>query len=306
MRHSGTGRIARIRMRPMSLFESLESNGSVSLNELFDSGGRVSARSDLTLKEMTFALTRGGWPVSVGLSGNAATKTAREYVNSIANNDLPDADGVRRNPSKVYNLLRSLSRNISTTATTTTIWKDMMGDDDTMTDRAVSSYIDALRRIFVVEDVPAWNPSLRSKTAVRTSPKRHFADPSIAVAVLRISPEKLLTDDFNTLGLLFESLCVRDLRVYAQAIDGEVFHYRDRYDLEADAIVHLYDGRWCAVEMKLSSNEIDDAVKNLKKLRDKIDTDRMPAPSFLMVLTAGEYAYVQDGVLIVPIGCLKH
>jgi len=305
-RHSGTGRIARVLMRPMSLFESLESNGSVSLGSLFDSSVEIESTSDLSLEELTFALARGGWPASIGLDRKIALKTAREYVKSVTNVDISLVDGIKRNPVKVHELLRSLSRNISTTANATTIWKDMLGDDDTISDKTVASYIDALRRIFVVEDLPAWNPSTRSKTAVRSSLKRHFVDPSIAAAVLRTSPEKLLLDDFNTLELLFESLCVRDLRVYAQSIDGKVFHYRDRYDLEVDAIVQLYDGRWGAVEIKLGSSEIEKAVKNLKKLRDMIDTNRMPAPSFLMVLTADEYAYDQDGVYIVPIGCLRN
>ena len=305
MRHSGTGRIARVLMRPMSLFESMESNGTVSLGNLFDSTENVGSRSDLTVNEMTSALVRGGWPASIGSSKNLASKTARAYVKSIINTDISRVDGVKRNPIKVHELLRSLSRNISTTATATTIWKDMQGDDDTISEKTVASYINALRRIFVVEDLPAWNPSTRSKVTVRTSPKRHFVDPSIAAAVMRTSPQRLLTNDFKTLGLLFESLCIRDLRVYAQAIDGQVFHYRNRNDLEVDAIVQLYDGRWCAIEVKLGSNEIDKAVKNLNRFRELIDTEHMPEPSFLMVLTAGEYTYESDGVYVVPIGCLK-
>jgi len=187
-----------------------------------------------------------------------------------------------------------------------TIRKDMAGDDDKISEKTVSSYISALRRIFVIEDAPAWNPSTRSKTAVRESPKRHFVDPSIAAAVMQMSPQGLL-DDLNTFGFLFESLCVRDLRVYSQALGGEVSHYRDSYGLEADAIVHLRDGRWGAVEVKMGSKEIEDGAKNLRKLKDTVDTERMRQPSFLMILTATEYASEdEDGVLTVPIGCLRN
>jgi predicted AAA+ superfamily ATPase len=198
-----------------------------------------------------------------------------------------------------------LARNVSTAATITTIRDDIAGGGDSLSEKSISAYLNALRRIFVVEDLSAWNPALRSRTAVRTSPKRHFVDPSIAAAALRASPDSLLSD-FNTFGLLFESLCIRDLRVYAQAIDGDVFHYRDKSGLEADAIVHLRDGRWGAVEVKMGSKEIEKAAESLKVLRDKVNTDKMREPSFLMVLTGTEIAYRRtDGVYIVPIGCLK-
>lgn len=212
---------------------------------------------------------------------------------------------MKKSPARVRALMRSLARNVSTQASLATIRDDIAGDESAITERTMASYLSILRRIFVVEDLPAWNPALRSKTPLRTAPKRHFVDPSIAAAVLRASPEKLLSD-FNTFGLLFESLCVRDLRVYAQALDGEVFHYRDKSGLEADAVIHLKDGRWGAVEVKMGAVEIETAARNLMKLKEKVDLDKMKEPSFLMVLTATELGYRRDdGVYVVPIGCLR-
>lgn len=302
--HSGTGRISRVLMRPMSLFESMDSNGSVSLNDMFN-GKKMGARSDLSVKDIASLIARGGWPGSIGMDDAVAIRNVQDYVESIVNTDVSRVDGTARDPAAVRNLLKSLSRNISSTASIPTIVKDMAGDDTTISEKTASSYISALRRIFIVEDLPAWNPSIRSKTAIRSSPKRHFVDPSIAIASLRATPKGLL-NDFNTFGLLFESLCVRDLRVYSQSIDGNVFHYRDKNDLEADAVVHLNDGRWGAIEVKMGNKEIEDAAANLLKLKEKVDTGRMNEPSFLMIITAGEYAYTRDdGVSIVPIGCLR-
>jgi len=303
-RHSGAGRITMVRMRPMSLFESRDSNGLVSLRGLFDREHDIEAISELSIDRLSSAVVRGGWPGLMDLKEKYVMREMQNYVESIISIDISKPDDVDRSPAIARKLMRSISRNISSVANMSTIRNDMAGDDDMISDKTVSSYIGALRRIFVVEDVPAWNPSLRSKTAVRASPKRHFVDPSIAAAVMRISPNGLL-EDLNTFGLLFESLCVRDLRVHSQILDGEVFHYRDRYDLEADAVIHLNDGRWGAAEIKMRNNEIDKAAKNLKKLKERVDTDRMKEPSFLMVLTATEYAYQrEDGVLVVPIGCL--
>ena len=241
----------------------------------------------------------------MGVQEKFVIREMQSYVESVINKDISKADNVQRSPAIAKELMRSLSRNISTVANMSTIRRDMAGDDDKVSDKTVSSYINALRKIFVVEDVPAWNPSLRSKAAVRESPTRNFVDPSIAAAVMRASPVDLL-DDLRTFGLLFESLCIRDLRVYSQMIDGEVFHYHDSYDLEADAVVHLNDGRWGAAEIKLGHDEVDKAAENLKKLRERVNTDKMKEPSFLMVLTGTEYAYRRDdGVLVVPVGCLR-
>jgi predicted AAA+ superfamily ATPase len=301
--HTGTGRIARIRMHPMSLFESLESNGAVSLNSLFE-GADIMGRSALKIDDLAFAMVRGGWPASVRDKENALNY-AQDYVESVENKDVSRADGVKKDPDRARSLMRSLARNIASPATVDTIMGDVASDDRTISEKTVTSYLKALRRIFVIEDLPAWSPSMRSKTVLRTSPKRYFTDPSIAAVRLNASPKGLLSD-FNTFGLLFESLCVRDLRVYAQVHNGKVFHYRDKCGLEADAVVHLSDGRWGAIEVKMGSSDIEKGIENLKKVRDKVNTEKMMEPSFLMVLTAGEYAYRrEDGVYIVPIGCLK-
>ena len=303
--HTGTGRISRMMMRPMSLFESRESNGTVSLKALFDGDFDGEIFSSLTIEALAFALCRGGWPASVGQKESAALRRAYDYADAIINIDVSRVDDVEKNPARVRALMRSLARNLSTTASITTIRDDIAGGTETISEKTISVYLNALRRIFVVEDLSAWNPALRSRTAIRTSPKRHFVDPSIAIAVLRAAPDSLLSD-FNTFGLLFESLCIRDLRVYAHAIDGEVFHYRDKSGLEADAIVHLKDGRWGAVEVKMGAKEIEDAAENLKALRNRINLEKMKEPSFLMVLTGTEFGYRRDdGVSIIPIGCLR-
>jgi len=305
VQHTGTGRFSRMVMRPMSLFESLESNGTISLKSLFDGYFDAESISSLTIEALAFALSRGGWPASIGKKESVALKQVYDYVDAVINIDVSRVDDIEKNPARVRALMRSLARNISTTAGIITIKDDIAGNDETISEKTISAYLNALRRIFVVEDLPAWNPAMRSRTAIRTSSKRHFVDPSIAAAVLRATPDSLL-QDFNTFGLLFESLCIRDLRVYAQSIDGDVFHYRDKNGLEADAIVHLKDGRWGAVEVKMGAKEIEAAAENLKKLRDKINTDKMKEPSFLMVLTGTEFGYRrEDGVYIIPIGCLR-
>ena len=304
-RHTGTGRISRLLLRPMSLYESLESSGEVSLKSLFEGPSEVEGASALNIEGVAEALVRGGWPASVGEPCEIALKRIQDYVEAVINIDVSRVDEVEKNPHLVRALLRSLARNVSTPATMATIRQDISGDGASISDKTMASYLNALRRIFVVEDLPAWNPALRSKTALRTSPKRHFVDPSIATAVLRATPGGLL-DDFNLFGLLFESLCLRDLRVYAQAIDGEVSHYRDKSGLEADAVVHLKDGRWGAVEVKMGAKEIETAAENLKTFSGKINPDKMRPPSFLLVLTAAGPAYRRrDGVSIVPISCLK-
>ena len=307
VQHTGTGRISRLLMRPMSLYESMESNGSVSLKALFDGETEIDNFSTLTIEQITFAIVRGGWPASIGKSEKIALRHAIDYVEAIINTDVSRVDGIEKNPVRVRALLRSLSRNISTLATIRTIHDDIaMGDtDESISEKTISQYLRALDRIFVTENLPAWNPVLRSKTAIRTSPKRQFVDPSIAAAVLRLTPSRLL-EDFNYFGFLFESLCDRDLRIYAEAIDGQVFHYRDASGLEADAVIALNDGRWAAVEVKLGSKEIEDAAVHLLELKNKVNTEKMREPSFLMILTGSEIAYCrEDGVYVVPLGCLK-
>lgn len=243
--------------------------------------------------------------MSLSLPREYALDVARDYVDAIVEEDVSRVDKTERNPQRVMTLLRSLSRNICTMASNTTILADFGDSETTMSMPTLDSYLNALRRIFVIEDVPAWSPSMRSKTALRTSSKRNFVDPSIAAASLRMSPERLL-NDFNTFGFMFESLCDRDMRVYAQANDGDIYHYRDKNELEADMIIALRDGRWAPVEVKLGQKQIEEAAANLIKLSGKIDSEKMGHPSFMMVLTAGEFAYQRkDGVWVVPLGCMR-
>lgn len=303
--HTGTGRISRVMMRTMSLFESGESSGEISLGRLFAGTQDDGAMSALSIQDISYAICRGGWPASLSFPKEDALEVARNYVDAIVEEDVSRVDGVERNPQRVFNLLRSLSRNVCTMASNTTIIQDMAASETSMTAPTFDSYLNALRRIFVIDDTPAWSPAMRSKSALRTSVKRNFVDPSIAAAVLRTGPDRLL-EDFNAFGFLFESLCHRDMKIYAQANDGDVFHYRDRNNLEADMIVALRDGRWAAVEVKLGNRQIEEAAENLKKLAEKVDSEKMGTPSFLMVLTGGEYAYRRaDGVWVVPVGCLR-
>jgi uncharacterized protein len=303
--HTGTGRISHLMMRPMSLYESMESNGTVSLRALFEGDQDVEGLSDLSIEDIAFAMCRGGWPASIKLKGKASLRMAIDYVEAVINYDVSRVDNVEKNPDRVRLLLRSLARNVATAASYQTIRNDMEASDITISDRTINSYVNALRRIFLVEDLPSWSPSLRSKTAIRTSPKRHFVDPSISTAVLRTNPEGILKD-FQYFGFLFEALCTRDIRVYAQTNDGDVFHYRDKSGLESDLIVRLRDGRWAAIEVKLGKKQIDEAAENLLKLKARIDENKMGEASFLMVVTGGQYAYRRnDGILVVPIACLK-
>ncbi len=305
VKHSGTGRIARLRMRPMSLFESCESTGQVSLHSLFNGEKNFDAKSLLSIEEIASVITRGGWPASIGVSDSTGIRMAENYVEAIINQDISRVDRTSRSPTKARHLLRSLARNVATLASSETIRQDVLASDELIAPPTMFSYLDALERIFVIENQPAWTPRLRSKTAIRSSPKRHFVDPSIATAVLRVSAEGL-KKDFNTFGYLFESLCVRDLRIYVQRIDGEIFHYRDKTDLEIDAIISLRDGRWAAIEVKMGSKQIDEGAENLLKVKDRVDKAKMSSPSFLLVLTATQYAYQRkDGVWVVPLGCLR-
>lgn len=304
-RHTGTGRIARLRMRPMSLWESRDSSGAISLSALFDGELPTPTPSALTIPGLARLVCRGGWPEAVSLSDDAALRVARNYAQAVVEEDVHRVDGVERNPERVRLLMRSLARNVSTLATQETIIADIRANDCTASDKTVAAYLNALRRIFVVEDVPAWTPNMRSKTAVRTSAKRQFVDPSIAAATLRTSPNGLLKD-FKTFGFLFESLCTRDIRIYAQALDGAVSHFRDRTGLEADLVVSLPDGRWAPVEVKLGEGQVDEAAANLRRLCQKVDEARVGPPSFRMVLTGTAFAYVrEDKTVVCPIGCLK-
>jgi hypothetical protein len=304
--HTGTGRISRMIMRPMSLFESLESNGLISIGALFNGKQKeTDAISDLTIEQIAFLICRGGWPASIRQERETALRMARDYIEAIIHQDISRVDNIEKNPERVRLLLRSLARNISTTANYQTIKQDIEATDISISDKTISTYINALRRIFVVEDINAWSPSLRSKTAIRTSEKRHFVDPSLATAVMRINPEGVLAD-FEYFGFLFESLCTRDIRIYAQANDADVFHYRDKTGLEADLIIRQRNGKWAAIEIKLGNKQIEEAAQNLLALRAKIDEEKMGKDAFLMIVTGGQYAYQRnDGIWVVPIGCLR-
>lgn len=304
--HSGTGRIAHLMMRPMSSFESMDSTGEISLEELFNGLLKVSAISNHTLERVAFLVCRGGWPVAINKNEKIALAQAYDYLDSVIASDISLVDGVVRDPQRVARLLRSYSRNVASDAKIEHLREDIVANDvDSLTAPTIQSYINALKNIFVIEDLPAWNPNLRSRTAVRTSDTRHFVDPSIAVAALGLGPNELIYD-LNTLGLFFESLCVRDLRVYADALDGYVYKFRQKDGLECDAVIHLRNGSYGLMEVRLGGSEINKAAENLLKLKNRIDTTRMKDPSFMMVITATGYAYTRpDGVHVVPIGCLK-
>lgn len=307
--HSGTGRFARLTMRPMSLWESGDSTGDVSLQALFEGEEQVRGFSDFELGDIANLICRGGWPRAVDMDKDIALDQAKDYVDSVAESDLSRVDGVQRSSETTRRLLRSYARHQGSQATLGTITADITsGGSYEVSDRTISDYIDALRKIFLIEDAEAWNPNLRSKTAIRSSDTRYFVDPSIATGALGIGPGDLVKDP-NTMGLLFETLCVRDLRVYAEALDGKVFHYRDKNDLECDAVLHLRDGSYGLIEIKLGGDKlIQEGASTLTKLAEKIDTNKMSTPSFKMILTAvGSYAYrlSDPDVIVVPIGCLK-
>ena len=306
--HTGTGRISWLTMRPMSLYESGESNGSISLNDLFNSNVSQTGINNLSLSDIAYLCCRGGWPRSIFLDKDIALEQPYDYYDAVVNVDISKVDNVERNSERTKNLMKSYARNIGSQASNETIRNDMISNDSFSLDSdTILSYINALKKIFVIEEAPAWNPNLRSKTAIRTSNTRYFIDPSIAVAALGLGPNDLI-NDLNTFGLIFETLCIRDLRVYAESINGQVYHYRDASDLECDAVIHLRNGSYGLIEIKLGGDKlVNDAAENLLKLQSKIDTSKMKNPSFLMILTAqGNYAYRrEDVVYIVPIGCLK-
>jgi len=308
--HTGTGRISRLRLRTMSLWESEDSTGDVSLEELFINPDTVDGVSNIDLDRLAYLTCRGGWPKAVlKKSEKAALAQAFDYYDSVVSNDIKRVDDIDRDEELTKRIMRSYARNQGTQATVGTILADIKSNgDERMSDSTVYSYIKALKEIFVIEDSIAWNPNLRSKTAIRTSDTRYFIDPSIATAALGMGPKDLI-NDMETFGFIFETLAIRDLRVYADALDGKVYHYRDKNNLECDAVIHLRNGSYGLVEVKIGGTEpIREGAESLKTLSSKIDSTRMKTPSFMMVLTGiGNFAYKrpEDGVLVVPIGCLK-
>ena len=307
--HSGTGRFAWLTMRPMSLYESGDSTGQVSLKDLFDGNREIDGESRLSMDRLAFLVCRGGWPQAVDMPEEIALEQAMDYCDAVIRSDINRADNVQKNPERVRRLMRSYARNQGGQVPNTVLAQDIAANDETpINEETVASYVNALRKIFVVEDMPAWNPNLRSKTAIRSSDTRYYVDPSIAAATLGIGPNDLI-NDLKTFGFLFETLCIRDIRVFADALNGAVYHYRDKEGQECDAVVHLRNGKYGLIEIKLGGDRlIEEGAKSLKSMESKLDTEKMNAPSFLMVLTGtGDYAYRRhDGVFVVPIGCLKN
>lgn len=306
--HSGTGRFSWLTMRPMSLYESGDSTGQVSLKELFSGETEIDGESTLKIERLAFLVCRGGWPQSINMRDEIALNQAMDYYDAVVRSDINRADQVQKNPERVQRLMKSYARNQGSQVSNAVLVQDIETNDGfSINEITIASYLNALRKIFVIEDMPAWNPNLRSKTAIRSSDTRYYVDPSIAVAALGIGPEDLL-NDLKTFGFLFETLCVRDLRVFADALNGKVYHYRDKNGQECDAVIHLRNGKYGLIEIKLGGSKlIEEGAASLKAMRLKIDTDKMHEPSFLMVLTGtGDYAYRRkDGVYVVPIGCLK-
>lgn len=309
IQHTGTGRFAWLKMRPMSLWESGESSGDIRLSDLFaNPGAEIFSSNSLDLRQLTYLICRGGWPLATELSGDDALEQAFDYYDAVVKSDISRVDGVKRDEQRVRRLMRSYARHQGTQASVTAICDDIkLTDNDEFGRSTVSTYTAALRKIFVIEDMASWNPNLRSKTAIRTSDTRYFVDPSIATAALGVGPGDLLAD-LNTCGLFFETMCVRDLRIFADALNGNVYHYRDKSGLECDAVVHLRNGDYGLIEIKLGGDKlIEEGATNLKVLEGLIDTTKMKDPSFLMVLVGtAPYAYRRpDGVYVVPIGCLR-
>ena len=313
--HSGTGRISRMKMYPMSLFESKESNGEISLKSLFDHPNLDidGVASELSVEKLIFAACRGGWPAALRRKSDAAKlMIARDYLNNICESDISTVDGVQRNPTWTNMILRSYARNVSTLAKKTNIYRDVAANADSMTLQTMDTYLNALEKLFVIEDVEAWCPAIRSATTIRSGKKRGFIDPSIPVAALGLTPE-YFQSDLKTFGFIFECLCIRDLKVYSQALGGRVSYYHDRMELEADAVLHLDDGRFALIEFKLGSREIEEGAKHLLQLQELIrkyneKEKQVPLrePDLLMVITGGEMAYTrEDGVKVVPIGVLR-
>lgn len=304
--HTGTGRISRVLMRPMSLFESLESTGEVSFKDIMD-GKDISGVSKLSLEDLANVSVRGGWPASLGITSNQKYRIAKEYVKSLIHEEVQKVDGVERNPEKMLNVLRSLARNISTQVSNSTLEEDVKNTfDDEISRPTLNDYLTTLEKLFVLENINATNLNFRSKYALRTRPKKYFVDPSIATAVMELTPADLL-NDLNTFGFIFESLCIRDLKIYTQYYGGDITFYRDENDFEVDAIFRTSSGKWGAIEIKLGAGYIEEAVSNLLKFKEQVDTKKCGEPEFLMVLTGCEYSYKRpDGVYVVSIGTLKN
>ena len=307
-RHTGTGRIKIIVMRTMSLWESKESSGEVSLKSLFDESAKISGKNKYQLKDIAYIICRGGFPSAVvEKDKDIALNYVKDYVDTLVTADITNVDDINRNPNRARAILRSYARNVSTPAKMTTILKDIEANVDVQDVRTVDSYLSAFSKLFVIEETTSWTPKLRSKTTIRTTSIKHFIDPSIATAILDATPNDLMSD-LNTFGLLFENLVIRDLKIYSQSLEGIVYNYHDSSGLEADAIIHLKDGRWALIEVKIGGEKlINEGAEALKKIADKINLEKMNKPSFMAIITASDsFAYKrEDGVYVIPIACLR-
>ena len=307
--HSGTGRFTWLTMRPMSLYESGDSTGEVSLGDLFAGMSEIDGGTTLSIDRLAFLACRGGWPQAVDMRDEIALDQAIDYYDAVVHSDINRADNVQKDAERVKRLMRSYARNQGGQVPNTMLAQDISINEATaINEETVAAYVNALRKIFVVEDLPAWNPNLRSKTAIRSADTRYYVDPSIAAAALGIGPNGLL-NDLKTFGFVFETLCIRDLRIFADSLGGKAYHYRDKNGQECDVVIHLRNGKYGLIEIKLGGDKlIEHGAETLKSMEAKIDTEKMNSPSFLMVLTGtGDWAYRRkDGVYVVPIGCLKN
>ena len=306
--HSGVGRFSFVNMKPLSLYESGESNGVISLQDLLDEKTNIDGKqSNLSYEDLVYAVCRGGWPNSLKMSKEDALEVAPNYLNTLVNSDISRIDGVNRDPQLASIILKSYSRLVSTIGTNGALFEDIKANYGDISEKTISDYLNVLKKLYIIEEISAWNPNIRSKTTIRTSPKKMLIDPSLAVAALGCSYNELLLD-VNTLGLLFENLVNRDLSIYAGSIGGTLNHYRDRYGLECDNVIHFKNGKYALVEVKLSKEKIEEAEEHLLKLKDLISQNpKLKEPTFMMVITATKTAYkTENGILVVPIGCLKN
>ena len=306
--HSGVGRFAFVTMKPMTLFESGDSNGKISLRDILNGNREIDGiKTDLGYEEIAYALCRGGWPAAINLDKNKSLEIAKNYIDVLCESDISRVDGVHRNPNLARAILKSYARQVSTIDSNQSLIDDVKANYADVSDRTIFEYLSVLKRLYIIEDIEAWNPNIRSKTAIRTAPKKSMIDPSLAVAALGVSPKEIMLD-IRTYGLLFENLVNRDLSVYVSSLGGILKHYRDRYNLECDNVIHFNDGRYALIETKLGGTRIKEAEEHLITLRDLIvkNQPKIGKPEFLMVITGTNMAYTtESGVMVVPIGCLK-
>ncbi len=305
--HSGVGRFSFVTMKPMTLYESKDSNGTISLKDILDGKRDVDGmQTDLDYEKVCYVLCRGGWPNTLEMDPKQALMVAKNYIDALVNSDISRVDGVRRDANLALHILRSYARQVSTIDSDKALFSDISANYQEVSDKTIGDYLNVLKKLYIIEEIPAWSPNIRSKTSIRTSPKKSFVDPSLAVAALGITSEELMRDT-RTYGLLFENLVNRDLSVYAKAIGGSLRHYRDRFGLECDNVIHFDNGKYALVEVKLGGDKVNEAEEHLLRLKELIcANEHLNAPEFMMIVTATNMAYtLPSGVMVVPIGCLK-